>query len=414
MENDQIYTLSLRPFSQRLISVIDIMEQVGKIPADLAEKLKGALDQPEFLKDLYSPGLNYFTYFLTTYSDDGMIYNMEPADVIRKMETTNFVEPFMSYFILPCAKHGIEFESEVECRSGGTIEIPGLNHKINLSPPYECYRCTVITAKNEITLLADEVIIGAIRSNDEFTTRLEVTSPKHIECIPHYFDSKSRIAFEMKEEIVGQCLSENINSLNVRKSEIKDNRLHSISFTPNDHLFYESCLNLIQEIWPEYYGEMEGHIKLLAIMDTDAFGGFTTDILPDAIFISHHPHDFLWVTENIIHECAHSRLNQLFAIDPIVMNDHSETYKSPWRTDPRPMKGVFHGAYAFARVAMWLERLQQFHPSYNQTAERLEFVKGQLNDAISVINESGKLSPLGEHIFNEIKSLTAPKTLVEN
>ncbi|UXH46382.1 HEXXH motif-containing putative peptide modification protein [Rossellomorea vietnamensis] len=402
MENDQIYILGLRPFSQRVNKIMDIIQELDKIPSHTLLLLKKALGSQEFLKEIYSPGLNYFTYFLTTHSSDGMIYQDKSPQIIERMLTNNNLEKFINYLFLACAKYGITLQNKVELIEG-SFEIPGFHYRIKLKDYSNFQACTIISSKNEIAFLVDDKIIGTVITTDDFNADFQVTGTQ-ISFIRKPYDSKGMFDFELSEDSISQCLSENFNLLNVRNSELADNKLKSISFTPNDILFYESCLNTIKDVWPEYYLEIKGHIKLIGIMDTDAFGGFTTDILPDAIFISHHPYDFMWVTENLVHECAHSRLNQLFLIDPVVLNDHEERFKSPWRKDPRPMKGVFHGAYAFARVALWLERLYSVYKD-NKILNRLEFVEGQLKEAIEVINTHGKLSPLGEHVFEEISSV---------
>jgi hypothetical protein len=409
MVNDQIYMLGLRPFSQRINKIIDIIQELDKIPSHTLLLLKEAVGSQEFLKDIYSPGLNYFTYFLTTYSSDGMVYQDKSPQIIQKMLTNSNLEKFINYFIITSAKNGITLQNKVEL-TDGSLEINGFPYKIRLKDYSSLKACSIITSKNELAFLVDDKIIGTIITTDDFNTNFQVTGTQ-ISCIRKPFDSKNMFNFELSEDIISQCLSDNTNLLNVRNSELADNKFKSISFTPNDLLFYESCLNTIKDVWPDYYLEMKGHIKLIGIMDTEAFGGFTTDILPDAIFISHHPYDFMWVTENLIHECAHSRLNQLFLIDPVVLNDHEERFKSPWRKDPRPMKGVFHGAYAFARVALWLERLYSVYKD-NKILNRLEFVEVQLKEAIEVINTYGKLSPLGEHVFKEISSVIKKETVV--
>ncbi|WP_044338749.1 aKG-HExxH-type peptide beta-hydroxylase [Rossellomorea aquimaris] len=410
MENDQIYMLGLRPFSQRVHKIMEIIQELDKIPTHTLMLLKESLASQEFLKAIYSPGSNYFTYFLTTYSSGGIIYQDKSPQIIEKLLTDSNLEKFINYFIVACAKQGITLQYKVDFSPDGSLEIQGFPYKIRLKDFSNIEACSIITSKNEIAFLVEDKIIGTIITMDDFNSDFQVTGTQ-ISCIRKPFDNKNMFHFELSEDIISQCLSENINLLNVRNSELVDNKLKSISFTPNDLLFYESCLNTIKDVWPDYYLEIKGHIKLIGIMDTDAFGGFTTDILPDAIFISHHPYDFMWVTENLVHECAHSRLNQLFLIDPVVLNDHEERFKSPWREDPRPMKGVFHGAYAFARVALWLERLYGVYKD-KKILNRLEFVEGQLKEAIEVINTHGKLSPLGEHVFKEISSVTKPEVVV--
>ncbi|MCF6136454.1 aKG-HExxH-type peptide beta-hydroxylase [Pseudalkalibacillus berkeleyi] len=396
MENDQIYKLSIRYFSKKLETVLRKFEKSGSIPPDIASNIKDALYNPDFIRDVYHPGLNYFISLMKTFSTE---------EFLNKINGSNLTEKFMNYLIVPCAKHGVTLRSKIECNGDGIIDIPSLNYKIKLADRVP--NCSVITSKNKVTFLIDGVSMGSIRIEYDSNIQVELTDAKDISLIRKSCDTTGVINFELTDSTISQYLAENSELLNIRKKDLEDNQFRSIEFTTNDHAFYNTCLNSIRDIWPEYYLEIEGHIKLIAIMDTNAFGGFTSGVLPDAIFLSHNPYDYLWVTENIIHECAHSRLDQLFVIDPIILNDDDERYKSPWREDPRPLKGVLHGAYAFARVAIWLEKLHHFYP-VDEVLNRLDVVKQQLSEAIEVIEKNGYLSPIGEHLFKEISSVVKP------
>lgn len=400
MENDQIYKLSLRPFYQRINHIINTIEKTGEVSVDVLMTLKESLNNQVFLTSIFSPGLNYFAIDLTTYVSNGLSYKLDETDLINKLMTSGNIQKFISYFILPCAKNGIEIETVVLSSSDGVIELPGLNYVIN-TPEKNTFHL-ISTHENKITInfskgkeIVAEILIN--KSSSPFLKNEEFSIEKNS------LNTIDGISLTFSDPLISKCLTNNFRDLNVRKSN-ENNLISNIEFTLNDHLYYKSCLELIAEIWPEYYKEITSHIKLIAIMDTDAFGGFTANLLPDAIFLSHHPNDFLWVTENIVHECAHSRLEQLFVIDPVVLNEQTEKFKSPWREDPRPMKGVYHGVFAFTRVAMWLERLYKMYPVAS-ISDRLELVLQQLEQGMAVISQSGKLSPIGEHLFNEARSI---------
>lgn len=222
---------------------------------------------------------------------------------------------------------------------------------------------------------------------------------------PKTYIKGSAIELELSDTSIVHYLSETKDVINVNNRILKGD-FQSIKFTANDQMFYESCIKLIKEVWPEFHAEIMGHIKQMAIIDSDAFGGFTSNLLPDAVFLAHRPYDSLRITENIIHECSHSRLYQLMEIDPVVMNDHEETYHSPWREDPRPMDGVFHGAFVFARIVVWLEKLYNYYP-HKQIAERLKVVRLKLSDAVKVIEKHGELSSLGKHVLGEISEVVS-------
>jgi hypothetical protein len=66
------------------------------------------------------------------------------------------------------------------------------------------------------------------------------------------------------------------------------------------------------------------------------------------------------LADSIIHELSHNRLffveddGDLFAESEYTLGDAGAHY-SPWRPDPRPGQGIFHGLYVYAAVGrFWL------------------------------------------------------------
>lgn len=49
----------------------------------------------------------------------------------------------------------------------------------------------------------------------------------------------------------------------------------------------------------------------------------------------------------LVHEFRHNLLYAIQEIDPLVDERRSESYKSPWRSDRRPLAGLLHGAFVF-------------------------------------------------------------------
>ncbi|MEU3935829.1 HEXXH motif-containing putative peptide modification protein [Streptomyces sp. NPDC029044] len=70
------------------------------------------------------------------------------------------------------------------------------------------------------------------------------------------------------------------------------------------------------------------------------------------------PASALALAETLVHELQHSKLAALLHLFPLLEDDRTERYYAPWRTDPRHLTGLLHGAYAFTGVAgFWRDRL---------------------------------------------------------
>ncbi|MFE0471595.1 HEXXH motif domain-containing protein [Streptomyces sp. NPDC058947] len=78
------------------------------------------------------------------------------------------------------------------------------------------------------------------------------------------------------------------------------------------------------------------------------------------------------LAETLVHELQHSKLAALLHLFPLLEDDRAERYYAPWRTDPRHLTGLLHGAYAFTGVAgFWRDRLAG--PEGAETAERAAY-----------------------------------------
>jgi len=86
----------------------------------------------------------------------------------------------------------------------------------------------------------------------------------------------------------------------------------------------------------------------------------------DTMFWYSATHQPLLMAEMIIHELSHQRLFRLQDTDPLLNPevhgsgwDLCEIY-SPWRDDPRPVNGVFHGFVVFTEAAkFWMSLINQ-------------------------------------------------------
>lgn len=122
----------------------------------------------------------------------------------------------------------------------------------------------------------------------------------------------------------------------------------------------------------------------------------------------------LLMAEIIIHEFSHQKLFRLQDIDPLINQEfHGSgwdicTIYSPWRDDPRPINGVFHGFVVFSEACnFWLNLLKS--QLLNQTEEniskrRFAMLVLQLEYAsLSLSNVS--FTSKGLNVYNYYKNL---------
>jgi HEXXH motif-containing protein len=82
------------------------------------------------------------------------------------------------------------------------------------------------------------------------------------------------------------------------------------------------------------------------------FQGISFSDFPGASIISYVAHPYL-IAESMVHEFHHNRLFAIESAVPLVEDTAAGTvlYYSPFRTDPRPIRGLLHGLYVF--IAVW-------------------------------------------------------------
>jgi len=152
---------------------------------------------------------------------------------------------------------------------------------------------------------------------------------------------------------------------------------------------------LIQQVVPVGFDEE----KHLSASYQEAIG---------TIYMTLHP-SLMTMTEALIHEFSHNKINALFEVDPLLENAFSPLYTSPLRPDPRPLHGVLLAVHAFLPVARLYERMiDEGHPFAKNAAfvERFERVKQINAEGASVVLENGRATEVGQGLLQEIERWT--------
>jgi HEXXH motif-containing protein len=100
----------------------------------------------------------------------------------------------------------------------------------------------------------------------------------------------------------------------------------------------------------------------------------------------------------LIHETQHSVLNGL--LDLVVLYDPADNhlYYSPWRADPRPLRGLLHGCYAFLGVADFWARERAVCPGSRRAEFEFARASLQLRQALDTLHEVPVLTADGVHL----------------
>ncbi|WP_462186567.1 MULTISPECIES: aKG-HExxH-type peptide beta-hydroxylase [unclassified Frankia] len=96
-------------------------------------------------------------------------------------------------------------------------------------------------------------------------------------------------------------------------------------------------------------------VPLREVPDRPGTGVTVIDAL-GALMVS-PPTGALWLAVAVVHEAAHTRLEMLSDLAPLIGPHDGSVHYAPWRPDPRPLARLLHGAFAFAQIAaFWAGR----------------------------------------------------------
>jgi HEXXH motif-containing protein len=122
------------------------------------------------------------------------------------------------------------------------------------------------------------------------------------------------------------------------------------------------------------------------------------------IYLTLHPQP-MTMTEAVIHEFSHNKLNALFELDDVLHNAFHPLFKSPVRPDPRPLHGVLLAVHAFVPVARLYERMREAgDPLATRSGfeQRFHDICAGNREGTQVLLENADPTPAGRALLDEL------------
>lgn len=166
-------------------------------------------------------------------------------------------------------------------------------------------------------------------------------------------------------------------------------------------------LQLIETTLPDLRREMDAYVQQIVPVGFDEQKHLSASYQEaiGTIYMSLHP-SLMTMTEALIHEFSHNKINAAFELDAILENAFSPLYTSPIRPDPRPLHGVLLAVHAFLPVARLYERMiETGHPLAQNAAfrERFEQIKQINAEGAEVLLTHGRPTKMGKLLLEEIQ-----------
>jgi len=106
------------------------------------------------------------------------------------------------------------------------------------------------------------------------------------------------------------------------------------------------------------------------------------------------------VGDLLCHECSHVRLQRVLELDPLLHNLDEGGFRSPWRRDPRPLRGLLLGVHAFLSVVEWYRRLRAGPWGAPVWDEVIDRQARNVTEAWATLTEHAQPTPLGSVVLD--------------
>lgn len=124
-------------------------------------------------------------------------------------------------------------------------------------------------------------------------------------------------------------------------------------------------------------------------------------------YLTLHP-DLMTMTEAVVHEFQHNKLNAAMHLDPLLHNAFSPLFSSPVRPDPRPLHGIVLAVHAFQPVALLYRAmadagdLRAANPSWQR---RFAGIVAGNRDGAQTVLDNGRPTLAGTQLLAEMRAL---------
>ncbi len=166
------------------------------------------------------------------------------------------------------------------------------------------------------------------------------------------------------------------------------------------------ALDRIERYLPELRAEHDLFVQQFVPVGYDAEAHLSASYREaiGTIYLTLHP-QAMTMTEAVVHEFSHNKINALFEIDDVLHNAYSPLYKSPVRPDPRPLHGILLAVHAFVPVARLYEAMLAAddpltrHPSFR--GRFAQIVEGN-REGTAVLLEHAQPTAIGRGVLDEL------------
>ena len=164
---------------------------------------------------------------------------------------------------------------------------------------------------------------------------------------------------------------------------------------------------VLKENCPVLWSGIQKIVSVICPIQNPNVVGFSISSMPGVIFLNiKADNDEIWYAEQFVHEAAHTKLCLINECTPLISEQTSAVYTSPWRDDKRPLEGILHGMYVHWHVVTMLNKLintVEDCEKLEQIKQRRKIERANIKQAIQILNCSRALAPQGHMIVEQVE-----------
>ena len=170
-----------------------------------------------------------------------------------------------------------------------------------------------------------------------------------------------------------------------------------------------AAFGLIDQFLPRLGAELRLVATLLVPVGYDAERHLSASYqeVVGTAYLTLHP-DVMTMTEAVVHEFQHNKLNAAMHLDQLLHNAFSPLFSSPVRPDPRPLHGIVLAVHAFQPVALLYRAMadagdpRAANPSWQR---RFAGIVAGNRDGARTVLENGQPTIAGAQLLAEMRAL---------
>jgi HEXXH motif-containing protein len=177
-----------------------------------------------------------------------------------------------------------------------------------------------------------------------------------------------------------------------------------LSAATYDHDFalgeFITAADLIRRAWPEQYDDLRQTLQIVVPRNAPSgwrAHGMTVSSYQGAVWLM--AKGVLPLFENLIHEQSHVKLRYIEDYVGLLESEQEEKrFEVSWRSDPRPLKGIFEGIYVHLQMLEGLTRLldiDQEVVSRDAIVERIARLTPEIGEGLRVFSNNARLTSAG-------------------